>query len=230
MKLFPGAGIVAVVFIAATAYAATRPRAVLLADHEFFQPTTPSGIVSCGLVGGKWIPGILGKSTSRLFTSRAAQLRALQKDRNAASTVSARAKIEKRISKLQKTQRREAPYCKSGPTPTPTATPAPAPVVPTVTPTPTPVVQGCYDQSRNTTCFGIPNGIEGNETLGLSLFTSNCLGCHNGSLEPEPRNFTYSQIDSSFSTVTQMNLYIGSFSPTQVAHLTAYLNRFNPNQ
>ena len=225
-RWYPYAILAVASFVAATAYAATKPKSVLLEESDYFETTTSAGLVACGLVGGKWIPGTQSKSTTRLFTSRAAQLKALKKDRDLASSVFAKQKIEKKIIKIQKTQKREAATCKPGPASTPT----PVPGAPTATPTPTPTVQGCYDQSRNTSCFGIPNGVVGNENDGLALFASNCESCHNGSIEPEPRNRTYSQIDAAFSNVTQMNLYIGSFSQTQIADLTAYLNRYNPNQ
>jgi len=223
-RIFPALLLCSAAFLAATAYAATRPKPVTLPLSDIFQ----SGTTACGRVGGKWIPGITASSKPGVFTSRAAQLRALKRDQLLASSDAARAKVEKKIVKLQKRQRTEARTCSLGPTPTPTVTPTGAPIVPTATPPPQ--SQGCYDPSRNTSCFGIPNGQVGNENQGLALFTSSCAGCHNGSIQTEPRDKTYSQIEASFSSVPSMNLYIGSFSSNELSDLTAYLNRFNPNQ
>ncbi len=207
-----------VIFSIATASAATRPKKVTLPLSDIFQ----SGTTSCGMVGGKWIPGVTKLSTPGVFTSRAAQIRALKKDKRLASSDADQAKVDKKLAKIKKTQRREASSCTNGPPPTPT------PTLPTATPTPQ--SQGCYDMNRNTSCFGIPNGQVGNEDEGLILFGSSCAGCHNGSIQAEPRDKTYSEIEVAFSDVPEMNLYIGAFTSDAISDLTAYLNRFNPNQ
>lgn len=100
---------------------------------------------------------------------------------------------------------------------TPTGTPQP-----TAVPNPTSVPgSGSFDANGNTTKFGIPAGMVGTIATGTSLWTSNCSNCHRS----DKRNRTFSQVKASFSISAMTNIRM---SDGQIAHIVAYLNRFQP--
>jgi hypothetical protein len=127
---------------------------------------------------------------------------------------------------------KRAKACKPGkvvsPTPrpstNPTLTPTPRPTTggttsPTAKPTPVPTTTGNFDANGNTTKFGIPSGMSGNITAGSSVQASNCNGCHT---EKQGRSFGQLKASLSIGPMSFIKL-----SDSQIANLTAYLNRFN---
>jgi hypothetical protein len=98
--------------------------------------------------------------------------------------------------------------------PTPTRPPTPRPTSPS----------GNFDSNGNVTSvgkqlFGIPSSLSGNISRGNSVFQANCAGCHEQRV-----NRTYSSYRAAISR-SPMNI---SLTDTDLAHLTAYLNRFRP--
>jgi hypothetical protein len=91
-------------------------------------------------------------------------------------------------------------------------------------PTPTPAPSaGNFDSAGNVTAagkslFGIPSNLSANKNTGKSLYDATCHGCHTS----EKTNRTFSFI----KTATSGSPMFLRLSDSEVANLTAYLNRF----
>lgn len=202
--------------------------AVHVSDLEsIVEVETNLGTVACAWIDTAWVAGSLGRSGTT-FSSLSEQIKkqnqALKK-----ATGAKYLKIKKKIAALKKLKKAGQAECNlleeyNGGEPTPTPT-----VAPSATPTPTPR-PSCYDSQRRTSCFGIPTGILGRESVGQSLFNSFCSGCHDGSADGGRRNRSYTEYLNSFSEIPEMQPYQSDYSSQDIADLTAYLNRFNPNQ
>jgi hypothetical protein len=205
-------------------YAATTPRGVVLAAENRFEVGSGRSKVVCGRISGRWLGGAV--SSSGRFVSNAERVRALKRDLAKARGTAARRRVQRSLDAAQKKERKEAPICRPGPSAGPSPTPTPiVPGQPTPTPRPTATRVPCFNNAGDTTCFEIPGGVTGNITRGASYHQSLCVGCHG-----ERRNRSYTQLNSSFSSISAMAIYNGQLSSGEVADLTAFLNRFNPNQ
>jgi hypothetical protein len=223
-------GIVALLFAASLftvvsrSLAATTPRSVMIAAENLFEIGSGRTKVVCGRISGRWIGGTV--SSSGRFVSNAERVRALKRDLAKARGIAARRRVQRSLDAAQKKERKEAPICRPGPSAGPSPTPTPIlPGQPTPTPRPTATRVPCFNNAGDTACFEIPGGITGNITRGASYHQSLCVGCHG-----ERRNRSYTQLNSSFSSISAMAIYNGQLSSGEVADLTAFLNRFNPNQ
>lgn len=195
---------------------------VELLPNELRQVETSLGVMSCGLHAGTWIPGVLAKD-GKTFTAFAWQIRKLKRTLSNTTDDVKRRKLTRKIASLTKKRRAGSEPCKTDEAVIPPGDSTPSP-----TPTPTPSTgAGCYDANRNTGCFGIPNGILGNEGRGEALFEGICSGCHT---ENQRRNRSYSELSSAFETVLAMRPFTSDLVSQDIADLVAYLNRYNPNQ
>lgn len=201
-----------------TASPAVAQRGSIELDPQDVVPmSVAAGRITCGYVNGGWIPGDLRRGN--IFWSFKAQIRD-NKLKQAQTTDTKRLNRLKRLANTLRTKQRQGnTACRNAdqlPTPTPT-------------PTPNPQTGSCYDSQRNTSCFGIPSGVIGNEIRGQTLFQS-CAGCHSGSADGGRRNRPYPELTNALATIPQMRPFEGSFTQQDIADIVAYLNRFNPNQ
>lgn len=106
------------------------------------------------------------------------------------------------------------------------ATPTPGGLLPTPTSTTPPstptATSGNFDGNGNVTAagkslFGIPSSLSANISSGQSVWSKNCQGCHS-----EKTNRTFSTYKS---MIAASPMFI-TLPDSEVAHLTAYLNRF----
>jgi hypothetical protein len=106
---------------------------------------------------------------------------------------------------------------------TPIPTPTHAGTNPTPTPTPT-VRPGNFDGAGNVTAqgkaaFGIPSNLSANKNAGQTKWFATCRQCH--SVEKTNRNF------GTIKSVLPISPMFINLPDSDVANLTAYLNRFN---
>ena len=198
--------------------------------------STAVGDVICMASEGSWIPALVKRnSKGGTVVSVSKELRRLRKivrsSSKASSSKSQRA-TQKLIKRLTKDLEQQSPYCKLGPpagsgsglpSPTPYATLPPF-ITPSPTLGPTPS-SGFFDQEGNVTDYGrsylmIPSALPANIGIGKGLYNSKCTGCH---IERTNRLFP----DLGSQTAKEPMFYsVDSLPDTELAHITAYLNRF----
>lgn len=226
----------------------TKPKLVPIPEDIFEITDLQGNPLLCGTVNGKILGG---KLKGEQYLTLTATVKATQQQLKRASGSQAQ-KLRAKLAKQKKTANANNQRCLAAflgqplPTAAPTQPPAggggdtPAPGNPTPTPTPTPVPTqignplSCFQNGGNTKpgCFSIPSGLTGNVSQGASLwnnggtspFFSSCKGCHGADSSKYGRNFN--QLKSSFNNPA----YGMGINPSdsQIAHLTAYLNRFSP--
>ncbi len=207
----------AAIFCAALLLSVGLPmRAETQMQSALVQVETDQGAMFCSRVNSAWVVGSMRGMT---FTSFVDQRKKLQKQLKTASS-SKVATLKKKIAVLKKKNAVGMPACNAIPQESPSGSPTPLPTR----------SAGCFDSSRNTACFGIPAPLRGNETRGENVFKNGCMGCHSKTSDSDKRNRTYQQILNSFTNEPQMRPYSDSYSTQDVADITAYLNRYNPNQ
>jgi hypothetical protein len=201
---------------------------------------TPLGAAYCQKKADAWIAGT---QSNGKFRSLSAQISGLRRQlanapKKKQKTLRTRLAALKALYRAAKKGCEELLLTEPEPSPSPSPTPLPPSPSPSAAPSTSPSASpsasatprpSCYDAQRNTSCFGIPSPLVGNESSGAALF-SGCQGCHTGSGDGGKRNKSYSQIQNALLEVPQMQPFSDSYSAQDIAHLTAYLNRFNPNQ
>ena len=138
-----------------------------------------------------------------------------------------RARISKKPKKSAWSKLAKLTFAGGSATPTPTpggsgTNPTP---VPTRTPTPT---TGNFDGSGNVTAagkalFGIPSNLSANVSAGRSAWQFGCQGCHGS----EKLNKTFSSYRALLKA-SPMFIFENDVPDSELANLTAYLNRFRP--
>lgn len=192
-----------------------QAQAIQLPSNRLFETTSGGKKVSCGqLDNGKWVSGVL-KKDGESFTTHAAQIKKLNKQIKTAPAEKLTT-LQSKLAKLKVKKRTGTSACKAGPgggggpSPTPTSGPG-------ATPTPA----GCF-QGNVTTCFGIPSGVSGDSSRGLSIWIGmSCQSCHSTSVVA---NRTFNQVQAAFSTQPQM-LLLPQLTTQQAADVTALLNK-----
>jgi hypothetical protein len=107
----------------------------------------------------------------------------------------------------------------------PKSTPIPTPTHSGTNPTPTPTVRpGNFDNAGNVTAqgksaFGIPSNLSANRNTGQSKWFASCRQCH--SVEKTNRNF------GTIKSALPISPMFINLPDSDVANLTAFLNRFN---
>jgi len=188
--------------------------------------------IACMKVNGRWEAGDRVKK-GRSFVAYKDQIASLKKElKQQGTTPNRKKRITKNLQGLVEKLPAQKRLCKQNagkkpsPAPTPVGTVTPG-ATPSATPTPkSGCSQACFNQSRLTSCFGIPSGTQGSETNGQYLWAT-CAGCH---AESTRRNRSFSSIRTAFQTIPQMIPFSSSFDTQDMADLAAYLNRYNPKQ
>ncbi len=202
--------------------------------------------IACGNINGKWLPGILKKNKKFNAYKDSITILKIQIKEIGLSDEKI-IKLQNKTKKFKLLHKSGIKECKAGPptktpvgTPTPEQTPpqiktpsnnSPGFATPTPKPTQSPIPKGCFNAQGQTTCFGIGEaGLTGNITTGKNIFDNgngtgtSCMGCHK---EGDIRNKTFNQISSALKEVPEMITYRNDFTGSDIAHLAAYLNRFN---
>lgn len=220
--------------------AAIKPKLIPIPDDLFSTTTIKGGTLYCGTVNGSIRSGTLSGEQLLLFAEKVRVIKAKIKR----ATGAAKRKLQTQLKSTKATAQLNDARCvaqKLGlplPTPTPKpgggnggsgSTPTPAP-----TPTPDDNSSGCFSGGGNTKagCFGIPSNLTGNVSQGAALWNnggsspyfSSCKGCHGSDGAKYGRSFN--QLKYAFNTPA-FGMGINP-SDSQIAHLTAYLNRFSP--
>ncbi|MCO6431881.1 MAG: cytochrome c [Deltaproteobacteria bacterium] len=181
-------------------------------------------IVCGGPISGKYYSGT-GQSLSNgaLFTPGYTKVKDL-KSKFKKATGSKRTSLKKKLDKLNKKVKSDDKICAEGPDSEPPVV-APTPTqAPTATPTPG---SGNFDSNGNVTsagkaAFGIPSSLNANRESGRSIYNASCKGCH--VTEEQGKSFSFYKI-----AIQSSPMFIFDKSDGDVAHLTAYLNRFKLN-
>ncbi len=111
----------------------------------------------------------------------------------------------------------------TGSCPNPSESPSASPSAnPSTNPNTTPpgtCVPNPFDANGTTTSFGIPSGVGGNITRGISQWAITCQGCHPGG---RGTNFTFPVLQTAIQSAP---MFITTLNNQQIADLTAYVNQ-----
>jgi hypothetical protein len=209
--------------------AAAAPRGIPITTDNYFVIETDKGTCECALQGTQWRSGVVTGQGDRflIFVDEVRRLqRSIPKLKGSKKKQAQRTRT--RYNTLKK---RCETICAVGRSPSaqPTATPTPAPGQPTPTPTPPGGGSSCYNSNRDTSCFGIPQGMVGNENAGQTRWSVSpgCVGCH-GPGDVARRNRTFLQVQTALQEIPAMQPV--ECDAQCIADIVAYLNRFNLNQ
>lgn len=201
----------ALLVIPAVAVAAT-PKPVKLDGTSLFQTSNAGVTYTCGLINQAWLAGKLDKkglflsfnASAKIATANAKKSSGSKKTKylNAAKKAKAQAKLGN-------------PVCGTGNSPG--SGPTPAPTVP--------AGSGNFDLSGNVTetgraLFKIPSGLVANISSGRLVFNQKCSGCHG---EHQNKSFTTLRSDTA---QFPMGFTAQDLPDSELAHITAFLNRF----
>ncbi len=202
----------AVSFLAGTALAQS-PGAVYVAANDLRAVSSGSSSYTCAQLAGSWQSGAIDRKNPSYFLSYKTQLAAVKKSLKKASG-SKRTKLNAKLLVLKAKSKRAQAACNSfngGGTQA----------------TPTPTSSGNFDANGNVTAlgksiFGIPANLSASISAGKNLHNVLCSGCHGDELG---RSFSSYRSEISKSP---MSFTISDVPDTDLANLTAYLNRFRP--
>lgn len=192
--------------------------ASLFANGVFVDPAntiakdTPAGTVICALLSPSAYSAGQIKNSGKFLTYP--QLIGPLKQKITRKSGAAKQKLKLKIKKLKKKNKHGKVVCASEP-------------IGDHTPTPTPEPTTNFDQfGENVTTtgkinFGIPLSLPANVSQGSAIYTSMCAGCHLPELN---RSFTEYREKTSLSPMLYDEV---SLPNDKLAHLTAFLNRFN---
>lgn len=210
---------VANLLLSASVWAQKPAGSVTVGPGDIFSTNLGSARYTCGKVGSRWLPGAYVAKSRVLFLSYAAELKNVKKSLRSASGTKKK-KLSSRQNKLNSLIRGGTQACSSGP---PSGTPGSGPGA---QPTPTPTIApGNFASNGDVTplgksTFGIPSNFSANVNTGKSIFDGLCRQCHTTNNEP---------LNKRFPTIKQAieNAPMFITKPDhELAHLTAYLNRF----
>lgn len=169
------------------------------------------------------------RSNGVLFTPFSHTLKTLRNNSRTKKIRLDRARALQKNGKIACTNLSAPPISQPTPMPTPLPSPEPTttPVQPSPTATPTPAPANFLDNgdvtSAGKTIFGIPQNLAANKFTGQGILQNRCLGCHNENGQFSSFDYLRQKIAEPPMSFTQTTL-----PDEELAHLIAWLNRFNP--
>lgn len=168
---------------------------------------------TCGLLSGAWLPGTVDRKHSSYFLTFKTQMANLKKQIKKASG-SKKSKLEAKLKVLKAKNKKAQAACNqfNGGS----------------NPTPTPISSGNFTGTGDVTAagkllFAIPSTLSANITTGKNLHSMLCSGCHG-----EKLGRSFNSLRSSIAA-TPMSFTTSDVSDSELANITAYLNRYRTN-
>lgn len=186
--------------------------AVYIGSDSLRIVSSGSSTYSCALLANNWQSGNLDRKNSSFFLSYKVQIANLKKSIKRA-TGSKRTKLNAKLLVLKAKSKKAQAACNAfnnggSPTPTPSST-------------------GNFTSNGDVSAagkitFGIPSNLSANVTTGKNLHGMLCSGCHSDKL-----GRSFNSLRNSISG-SPMFFTSSDVTDSELANITAYLNRFRP--